>query len=126
MRKLKIGDSVKCIANDNGSGEYIGMEGSVISVGSCEYKYRYSVSFCSAGFSDEELKLTKNYMNTKEKFALIFKGEPEKSLRKAGLTNGDDLATEEGVQLYVSYLMKKDKTFLDEVVVPILKEEESK
>ncbi len=84
------------------------------------YTYSWAVSM-------SELTLVKsgksNNMSVLEKFALAFKSEPEKSLRKLGLLNGDDLATQEGMQVYVSYLMKKDKTFQEEVVAPLIAED---
>ncbi len=46
--------------------------------------------------------------NFLEKAALAFKSEPEKSFRKAGVTNGDDLFTEEGAKLFLTWLSKQD------------------
>jgi hypothetical protein len=65
----------------------------------------------------------KSTMNIKEKFALAFKQEPEKSFRKAGITNGDDLLTEDGRQIFESWLLKKHgEDFKKEVVDDLLKD----
>jgi hypothetical protein len=73
----------------------------------------------------ENLELVKNnkIMNTLEKFSLAFKKEPEKSYRKAGITNGDDLLTDEGTKVFLSYLLTKHPEFKTEVVDGILAEE---
>ena len=59
-----------------------------------------------------------------EKAAIAFKNEPEKSFRKAGITDGDDLLTEDGVKLFLSFLLRKyGAEFKKEVVDPLLVEE---
>ena len=65
--------------------------------------------------------------NLLEKFAMLTKSEPEKSFRKAGITNGDDQLTSEGQTVFLSWLLKQhgDK-FKIEVVDPILLTEENK
>lgn len=50
--------------------------------------------------------LTK-FMNTMEKYALVFKPEPQKSFRKAGLTTGEDILTDEGQKIFLSWLLNK-------------------
>lgn len=63
----------------------------------------------------------------KDKFSLIFKNEPEKSFRKAGITDSSDSLTSEGRDLFLAYLLKKHgDDFKKEVVDPILAEEENK
>lgn len=65
--------------------------------------------------------------NLVEKFALAVMTEPNKSLRKAGITNGDNLLTEEGQRVFLSWLLSKNAAeFKTEVVDPILAEEEKK
>lgn len=61
-----------------------------------------------------------------EKAALAFKKEPERSLRKAGLTNGDDMLTAEGQTVFLSWLLhnKYAADFKKEVVDDMLKEQE--
>jgi hypothetical protein len=61
-------------------------------------------------------------MDLKEKFTLAFKSEPNKSFRKAGITNGDDFLTEEGQQVFLGWLLHKHgDDFKKEVVDDLLK-----
>jgi len=81
------------------------------------------------GFKEEELYLiNKNKsMNLKEKFILAITSEPKKSFRKAGITNGDDLLTEDGEKVFLTWLLEKNSDeFKKEVVDELLKEEEIK
>ncbi len=65
-------------------------------------------------------------MDIKEKFQLAFKSEPEKSFRKAGVTNGDDYLTDDGQKIFLSWLLKKHGTeFKTEVVDELLKEDKA-
>ncbi len=65
-----------------------------------------------------------NMSDIKEKFALIFKAEPEKSFRKAGITDGDDLLTEDGQSIFIKWLLDKNgNDFKKEVVDELLKKE---
>lgn len=58
-----------------------------------------------------------------EKFILAITSEPEKSFRKAGITNGDGLLTEEGTAIFLAYLLNKNADdFKTTVVDPILAE----
>ncbi len=51
--------------------------------------------------------------------------EPQKSFRKLGVVDTNDNLTSEGKELLLSFLMKKyGKEFNEEVVQPILKQEE--
>ena len=61
-------------------------------------------------------------MSLKEKFALAFKSEPEKSFRQAGITNGDDLLTDEGQSIFLSWLLKKNGDDFKKEVVDLLEE----
>ena len=67
-------------------------------------------------------------MNIKEKFALAFiKGEPEKSFRKTGITNGDDFLTEDGEKVFLGWLLKKHgeefkKDVVDDLSIEVEKE----
>ena len=71
------------------------------------------------------LSNNKKNMNLKEKFAQMFLSEPEKSFRKAGITNSDGVLTDDGQVVFLSYLLKREgATFKTEVVDPILAEEE--
>lgn len=122
MSKFKIGDKV--IGNEKALGKYTvttkGFTGRVTNI----------TPFKVEGFGVDEdcFDLIKNNnnnnMTTLEKFALVFKSEPEKSFRKAGITNGDDLFTDEGQKIFLSWLLKKyGGDFKTEVVDPILAEE---
>lgn len=62
-------------------------------------------------------------MNLKEKFALAFKGEPEKSFIKAGVMNIDETLTSDGQAIFLAYLLKKNgDDFKATVIDPILAE----
>lgn len=63
-------------------------------------------------------------MNLVEKFALAFKTEPEKSFIKAGIMNPDSSMTDDGKELFMTYLLKKNGgDFKTTVVDPILAED---
>lgn len=63
-------------------------------------------------------------MSLKEKFLIGLKAEPEKSFRKVGITNGDDMLTGEGAQVFLAWLLKKyGADFKKEVVDSILEEQ---
>jgi hypothetical protein len=59
----------------------------------------------------------------KEKFILGLTKEPQKSFRKSGITNGDDMLTEEGTEIFLTWLLheKFAEDFKKEVVDDILK-----
>lgn len=66
-------------------------------------------------------------MTLSEKFAVAFKGEPEKSFIKAGIMNTDESLTEEGQALFLAFLLKEHGTkFKTDIVDPILAEEANK
>jgi len=67
-------------------------------------------------------------MNLKEKFVLAITPEPQKSFRKAGITDGDDILTEEGTKIFLTWLLhhKFAEEFKKDVVEGILKEKEDK
>ena len=69
---------------------------------------------------------TKKPMSLRERFVLAITPEPKKSFRKAGITNGDDLLTESGRDIFLAYLLhnKFATDFKKEVVDDILKEKE--
>lgn len=81
---------------------------------------------CTYCVGDEILPKSKTFsMNLKEKFALVFKGEPEKSFIKAGVMNSDESLTTDGKELFLSYLLKKNgDDFKATVVDPILAEKD--
>jgi len=67
-------------------------------------------------------------MTLKEKFVLTLTREPQKSFRKAGITDGDDLLTQEGERVFLSWLLHKKyaEDFKKEVVNNLLEEEKEK
>lgn len=72
-----------------------------------------------------ELVDNKKNMNIREKFALSFKKEPEKSFQKAGITDGNDVLTNDGQIIFLSWLLKKNgEAFKTEVVDDLLKKDE--
>jgi len=75
--------------------------------------------------NDSQKESTKTMNNLKEKFLLAITAEPMKSFRKAGITNGDDLLTDDGQKVFLSWLLKENKDkFKTDVVDGILKDEE--
>ena len=68
-------------------------------------------------------------MNLREMFVLAFKKEPQKSYIKAGIMDTDENLTDDGKDVFLTYLINKDADFKKEVVDPILasmKEQEAK
>lgn len=136
--KYKVGDVVKVVNLDKSinstPSRYVGQQASVIKAWlSSNNKTFYNVRFndnqeyvlksSELEIINSGVSLTKtNTMgNFTEKFVQLFLTEPIKSLRKTGLINGSNLATSEGITLYVSYLMAKDDAFNKEVVQAMLK-----
>ena len=63
----------------------------------------------------------------KEKFVNLFLTEPEKTFRKAGITNGDGLLTQNGGEIFSVWLLKKfGDEFKTAVVDELVKEQEKK
>ena len=133
MRIFKIGDKVKVVRHKNNCYySEIGETGVVTNVGYFDDVYpiqirlekKNSKGLYEEKFAEEDLELittNTNNMNTLDKFALLFKSEPEKSFRKAGITNSDDMLTDDGQKIFLSWLMKKNgDAFKTEVVDPLL------
>ena len=128
MNKFSIGDRVKYVGNNSGeqmSASNLGYVGVITSPddnnlvvlrdsGKTYYPYEHNL----------ELITNKTIMtNVKEKFIGLFTKDPEKSYIKAGLMDNDKIATEDGIRIFVSYLMTKSDDFKSEVVDKMLKEE---
>lgn len=63
----------------------------------------------------------KSFMtNLTEKFANLFVKEPQKSLRKAGIFDNNDMPTVDGQKIYLAYLIAKDTQFKTDIVDPIV------
>ena len=123
---MKTGDKVKI----NYSGDsYNGYEGTISSRYDHQDPY-WNISgpnwSGTRTYHENQLILIETKMNLKEKFLVAFLGEPEKSFRKLGITNGDNLLTAEGKELYDNWKFQKDKeAFKTEVVDGLLKEVEA-
>jgi len=65
-------------------------------------------------------------VNLKEKFILGLTKEPQKSFRKAEVTDGDDILTEEGAKVFLTWLLHTvhADAFKKDVVDGILAEKE--
>lgn len=76
-----------------------------------------------------ELVTNKKIMgNLTEKFVLAFTSEPKKSFRKAGITNGDDVLTDEGARVFLTWLLhnKHAEEFKKDIVDGILEDKDAK
>ena len=63
-----------------------------------------------------------------EKFAIFLTKEPYKSFRKTNITNGDDMLTTQGANMFLNWILRTKfaDEFNKEVVQPMLKEQEKK
>ncbi len=69
----------------------------------------------------EERKKT-NMSDLLNKFVLNFKKEPDKSYIKAGIKDKDGVITEDGIKVFLTYLLDKNPDFKKDVVDDILKD----
>jgi len=126
--KFKVGDEVKIVWDDKGSSKYIGISKieSIIE----DYGHPYKLEMFTVYFKEEDLELVNNNnnknMNIKEQFVLALLPEPQKSFRKVGITNGDNLLTDEGMRIYLSWRLMKDavefkKEIVDDMVAELEK-----
>lgn len=139
MSKFKVGDKVRMISEHNYNGSYnfggvigIAKVGSIYKISEVYDKgpaYRVVGSDLSKGpwhYMEDHFELVdsnKNNMNIKEKFVTAFLSEPEKTFRKAGVTNGDGFLTEDGQKIFFAWLLKKNGgDFKKEVVDELVKE----
>lgn len=121
--KFKKGDKVKCIWNCNGTKRYVGNTYIVKShandtnEGHCVYLEG------GPNMREDELELikTKPSMNLQERVRLAFKGEPDKSFAKAGITDMNDDLTPDGTQVFLSWLLRKNGNPFKKEVVDLLK-----
>lgn len=66
-------------------------------------------------------------MNIIQKFSMMLKGEPEKSFFKAGITNSDYTFTNDGKEIFLQWLLKKNgELFKTEVVDGLLADDTTK
>ncbi len=142
MAKLKVGDKVKV---KQGAGDFYQNCSCkdadyllLTQIGSEKEYFRWSghradgtnIDFCSAhSLVESDFILINsnnqnNNMNITEKFALMFKAEPQKSFIKAGITDSNDVLTADGTTVFLSWLLKKNAdAFKTEVVDPMLADE---
>jgi hypothetical protein len=70
-------------------------------------------------------EVNNNTMDLKEKFVLAVTPEPQKSFRKAEITDGDNLLTQDGQKIFLTWLLGKyADEFKTAVVDGLLKKEE--
>ena len=89
----------------------------------------YSVKFgsyvTSIILNENQIELINKPMNIKEKFAIALLPEPNKSARKIGILDGDNLLTDEGSKIFLSWLYQKNaEDFKKEVIDGLLKEKQ--
>jgi len=133
---LKIGDKVGFKKNNFFSRgccyeKCLKLQGKIIDFNLSDSILRCSVYIDSTGttFYDipaDVLKLINNFndMSLKEEFLISLKKEPEKSFRKAGIIDSNDLITEEGQEIFLTWLLQKNgDEFKKEIVDKIIKEE---
>ncbi len=135
--KMKIGDKVKINENlQSYIGKYV--EGilvikEMVEFAGKEYLITKKYEAYNAFYLDTELKylfpgsllelinnfnsdnVAKKQMGLTEKFLSSLKKEPEKSWRKAGITNGDDIPTDEGMKLICTVLLQENEEIRKEM-----------
>lgn len=130
--EFKVGDRVRITGNltnvDKEGGVQIGEEFVINKISGSLYYGYITRNGHALHMTHNQLKLVSKksnvIMNLTEKFALAFKGEPEKSFIKAGVMNSDESLTTDGKELFLAYLLKKNgPAFKTEVIDPILAEE---
>ena len=130
---FKIGDKVKVLGNRYG-GHNLGSIGFIVDFCTRDNVQCYCIKVDRVKETyynwEGELELItstedkKNNMNLKEKFVQVFLKEPEKSFRKAEVTNGDGVLTSDGQAVFLTWLLQKNgNEFKAEVVDAILEEE---
>lgn len=142
MSKFKVGDKIKYVSfySGNASGYSFGgsigvpklgdiLEISAVKGNIYSVKGSHSEDIATWSYMEDHFEINKNNyknMTIKERFVLALTPEPQKSFRKAGITNGDDLLTDEGTKIFLSWLLhsKYADEFKKAVVLPLLEEEE--
>lgn len=103
---FKIGDKVKKIGSSDCQSAIVGEIYTVTRGGNGMGIGKDKNRLCSC-IGEWELVVNQSNMNLKEKFLLVFKSEPQKSFRQKGITNGDDMLTEEGQAVFLTWLLQK-------------------
>jgi hypothetical protein len=125
MAKFKVGDRVKVL-----DAQYdTHLIGTICTICDVENGIKVVGSYGAWNNNTNKLELVEESINNKElnmkeKFITMFLSEPEKSFRKAGITNGDGMLTDDGVKMFMTWMLKKNGLdFKAEVVDELLKEE---
>lgn len=133
MTEFNVGDRVRRVSGGRNEGMDEGCEGTVVRFEEGNlYIKEYGGNNNNHHHDPKYFILVASgnstIMNLREKFVLAFIKEPNRSFRKAGITNGDDILTEEGSRVFQSWLLhnKYAEEFKKEVVDVILVEEEKK
>lgn len=123
---FRVGDKVNLIDNKNFNSIPVGKQGTIIEsgIGINTVDFGYG-TYQSVYNSQLALTNENKTMNIKEKFILAITPEPKKSFRKVSITDGDDVLTEEGTKVFLTWLLhnKYAEEFKTDVVDGILKEE---
>ncbi len=130
MAKFKVGDKVKITGNiKSNCSSCVGKNAIVMGIRDEETTYtdcgNASGKCCYVSNSELEL-INDNFknMNIKDKFATMFRAEPQKSFIKTGITGSNDVLTSDGRDIFLSWLLKKNgDDFKKEVVDGLLEEE---
>lgn len=128
---MKIGDAVKCICETSTNYKRIG---EVVHVSSDYLEVRYDDGELGKGKIKYYVitcnpinKVVSKIMGIKETFLRGLMSEPQKTFRKAGITNGDNLLTQEGTEVFLNWLFQKNsdafKTEVADVIVTEQQEE---
>ena len=124
---------IKLLFNENSKLAESVVEPACVHLNGTVYLYNGSSSgnYCSEHntswqVNKDRYQVVENKMNIKEKFVLALTKEPKKSFRKAGITDGDDLLTDEGTKVFLTWLLhnKYSEEFKKEVVEEMLEKEE--
>lgn len=127
---LKVGDRV--LFDDSG---YKSIEGTITltpEMGCPSGGYVIANNFVDGGYgklppSPYIIKIDneKKSMNIKEQFVLALTPEPQRTFRKTGITNGDNILTDDGVKIFLTWLLTQNQDkFKTEVVDGLLAEQE--
>ena len=138
---IKVGDRVKILSGSRSGSRSSGYkDGDIVDVLCVQGDYIFistngDGARCNCGkhnwviesyqytLVEESIISNKKELNMKEKFITMFLSEPEKSFKKAGITNGDGMLTSDGQSIFLSYLLKeKGNDFKTAVVDELLKE----
>ena len=137
--KFKIGDKVKVTSHTVNSTYYsdIGVVGEVCKINDLDSNYPVQIRFTDGtrerhsngefeSFKEADLTLINTMKNLTESFALALTPEPQKSFRKAGITNGDNILTDEGVKIFLTWVLGKNAdAFKKEIVDNLLAEQKA-